>query len=309
MAHSAHIVIVNYNSGDWLRRAVSSALDCSQAMVTVVDNASSDDSLFHAQQSCDSERVSWVANDLNLGFAAANNQVLKDIDTEYSVLMNPDCELHADTLSLIFKAFNDHPEFGIASCRILNEDHTLQPTCRRRFPTPWSAMVRMLQLHRLFPNSARFANFDYGSTVSADEPPHAVEAISGAFMVVKNSAMREVGLLDEGYFMHCEDLDWCKRFELAGWQVGFVPAAEVLHAKGVSSKSRPVGVLWTLHKGMNRFFDKFYQSDIQQGSGSLMAVASAFSLRLFVKVGIYLSFLMRAATAVAKGVLSKKPKT
>ncbi len=288
---TAHIVIVNYNSGDWLQRSIASALAHSDASISVVDNDSSDLSMENAQRNIASERVEWIYNSENVGFAAANNQVLRSVDHDYVVLMNPDCELTEGALRQIIQAFSDNEAIGIASCRILNEDGSLQKTCRRRFPTPWSALVRMLMLDRVFPNSAMFADFDYGENVEPSESTQAVEAISGAFMVVKRDALTKVGLLDEGYFMHCEDLDWCKRFALAGLQVGFVPAAEVVHAKGVSSKSRPLGVMWTLHKGMIRFFDKFYHNDY------------AWPVRYSIKLGILLSFCARAVGSLIKSGL------
>jgi len=108
-------------------------------------------------------------------------------------------------------------------------------------------------------------------------------------MVVRKEAMHKVGLLDDDYFMHCEDLDWCKRFELAGWKVGFIQKVAVSHAKGVSSRSRPVRVLWTLHRGMDRFFDKFYRTQYN------------WLVYLVVKAGIYLSFLGRAFLAIVRG--------
>jgi GT2 family glycosyltransferase len=84
-----------------------------------------------------------------------------------------------------------------------------------------------------------------------------VDAISGACMLVRHDAIVAVGGFDEGYFMHCEDLDWCMRFRLAGWRVVFVPDAVVMHEKGVSSRGRPVFVEWHKHKGMARYFRKF----------------------------------------------------
>ena len=107
------------------------------------------------------------------------------------------------------------------------------------------------------------------------------------------SAVKQVGLLDEGYFMHCEDLDWCKRFELGQWKVAFVPAAHVVHAKGVSTQSRPIGVLYTLHTGMNRFFDKFY------------AKQTSLRLRLIVKFGIASSFIARAGVSLIKSAVRR----
>ncbi len=289
---TTNIIIVNFNAGEWLARSLTSALNFSVGDITVVDNNSSDNSVDlatqHIAERDDNVRVDWQLNDTNVGFAAANNQVLTLVNADYAVLLNPDCELQKDTLSEIVAVMQSDPQIGIASCRILNEDGSLQTTCRRRFPTPWSALVRMLQLHRMFPSSKKFADFDYGSDVSADGPVEMVEAISGAFMVARSSAIQEIGLLDEDYFMHCEDLDWCKRFELAGWKVAFIPVTAVVHAKGVSSSSRPVRVLLTLHQGMNRFFDKFYKTQY------------AWPIRYSVKLGIALSFVARASLALIR---------
>ena len=290
---STHIVIVNYNSGDWLERSVRSALEFSDGRVSVVDNLSTDNSVADCKAAISDKRVEWQLNDRNLGFAAANNQVLKNIESEFAILMNPDCQLNEDSLSQILEVMRKDTSIGLASCQILNEDGSLQATCRRRFPTPWSAFVRIFALDRLFPDNPRFANFDYGDQIDDSVSVEYVEAISGAFMVARISCVSEIGLLDEDYFMHCEDLDWCKRAHLNGWQVAFVPSARVVHAKGVSSKSRPIGVLYTLHTGMNRFFNKFYVNDY------------GLPLRLTVKAGIATSFIMRAMVSIFRGVLGR----
>lgn len=290
---NTHIIIVNYNAGDWLQRSISSALDYSDGRVTVVDNQSHDSSVVDAQSVFDNVRLQWQLNEHNIGFAAANNQVLKNLDSDYAVLMNPDCEINKNSLSLIIDAMQSDPQIGLASCRILNDDGSLQTTCRRRFPTPWSAMARLLKLHQLFPDNPKFSNFDYVDGLDANSPTEYVEAISGAFMVARMSAVEQVGVLDEDYFMHCEDLDWCKRFELNNWKVALVPSAVVTHAKGVSSKSRPLRVLYTLHLGMSRFFDKFYQSEY------------SLPVRLLVKLGIVMSFVARATVSIVRGVFSR----
>lgn len=282
---NTHIIIVNYNAGDWLQRSVQSALDFSQGLVTVVDNCSNDTSAINTKSNIKDERLSWINNAENLGFAAANNQVLNSLKSDYAVLMNPDCELNEATLNHLLVAMESDASIALGGCKIINEDGSLQASCRRKFPTPWTAFVRLLRLNKIFPNKPEFADFDYGDKIANDSPTEIVEAISGAFMVVKKQALQEVGGLDEGYFMHCEDLDWCKRFEIAGWKVAFVPSAHVIHAKGVSSKSRPIKVLYTLHKGMNRFYDKFYQDEY------------SLVLRLFVKLGIVASFCIRSLKA------------
>lgn len=289
---NTHVIVVNYNSGKWLVRSVTSALEFSEGPVTVVDNSSQDSSVFDAQKQIENSRLHWQLNDKNIGFAAANNQVLEQIESEYAVLMNPDCELNSNSLRPIIEQMSKDTAIGLASCRILNEDGSLQITCRRRFPTPWSAFVRMTKLNRLFPNNPKFSDFDYGDRVDVSKVVEHVEAVSGAFMVARMAAVKQVGVLDEGYFMHCEDLDWCKRFELSGWKVAFVPAASVVHAKGVSTKSRPIGVLYTLHTGMNRFIDKFYRTEY------------SWPLRLLVKIGIIISFILRAVSTLISSTLA-----
>lgn len=297
-APSIHTVIVNYNAGSWLTRCIRSVIAHTQGSVSVVDNNSSDSSVKDAQSYFATEqRLHWQLNKENKGFAAANNQVLDQLTTDFVLLLNPDCEINADTVKVMLQAFSENPQLGLASCLIYNEDGTVQATCRRRFPTPWSTLVRMLQLHRLFPNNPRFANFDYGELIETETNQaqvEEVEAISGAFMMLRMEALKDVGSLDEAYFMHCEDLDWCKRFEQSVWQVGFVGGASILHAKGVSSQSRPFKVLWNLHSGMNRFFNKHYYSDY------------SWWFRWLVKFGIVVSFLLRGAASLLKVLVSKR---
>ncbi len=282
---SVTTVIVNFNAGDWLQRSVGSALRETDGNIIIVDNASTDGSLAALEAGVSEEgRVSILRNDQNLGFARANNQALPGIKDDYAILMNPDCEMNPDCWAAMLRVLDEEEEIGLASCVIHNPDGSLQTTCRRRFPTPWSAAVRMLALNRLFPENPRFRDFDYGDA-PIPESWQSVDAISGAFMVARISALATVGLLDEGYFMHCEDLDWCMRFQQSGYTVAFIPGAGVVHAKGVSSGSRPVATQWNLHRGMLRFFDKFYRTQY------------SWPLRWFVTAGVYVSFLFRAVGA------------
>lgn len=278
-------VIVNYNSGEWLQRAVRSALDCIPGLVTVVDNASSDDSVRLLNTSISDPRLNVIQNTENIGFAAANNQILKYRDTEFVVLMNPDCELESTVWPLISAAMLSDPKIGLASGRILNLDGSDQKTSKRDFPTLLQALIRLVGLEKLF-NS----DFDRGKQPTQGEVKDStieyVDAISGAFMVARSTAIEDVGLLDEGYFMHCEDLDWCKRFWLSGYKVAWIGAAQLVHEKGVSSRARPARVLWYLHRGMDRFFCKF------EGKKYNLLV------RGLIRLGIYLLYIPRAVWAI-----------
>lgn len=311
---SVAVIVVNYNAGDWLLRSVQSAAQEPLVnSVTIVDNASKDNSLLRVKDwissvdgsannkydRANAKKIGIIENPKNVGFGKANNQVLQVFldqdDSDYALLLNPDCELSAEALPAMLPYFQQpqNQRLGMASCVIKNTDGSIQSTCRRNFPTPLTAFLRMSQLYRFecFGFGKRH-DFDLGSQPL---PPSFVdvEAISGAFMLVRMSAVKEVGLFDEAYFMHCEDLDWCKRFAQKGWRVGFVPEVAVLHEKGISSKTRRIGVLLNLHQGMLRFFDKFYRNQY------------SLPFRLLVKGGIVLSFVVRATVSLFKGLWIK----
>jgi len=257
MAERVAAVIVNYNSGAYLSDCVRSLLRSATPMgIHVVDNASTDDSVEQLTAAFgDKPNLSIIRNPDNVGFATANNQVLSKVLAEYFVLINPDCTVEPETISRLLAAMESDAGIGIASCLIRNSDGSVQKTCRRRFPTPLSGLGRVTGLSRVSPE--RFRDFDYGDLENVDQLED-VEAISGAFFVVRAESVKKVGLLDEGYFMHCEDLDWCMRFWQSGFRVVFVPEGEVIHHKGVSARGREMRVDWHLHKGMLRFYQKFY---------------------------------------------------
>ncbi len=255
------VVIVNFNCGPLLVEAVRSVLASSSVVVDILvaDNGSTDGSLELLRQSVGSDaRVRIIENRRNLGFARACNLLLTQARGDYLLVLNPDALIQPDTLERMVKALQAHPEVGMAGCFIRNPDGSEQAGCRRAVPTPWRSLVRVLHLHRLFPHQPRFRDF-----VLTREPlprePVPVEAISGAFMLVRREILEQVGALDDAYFLHCEDLDWCMRVRRAGWQILFVPEVEIVHYKGTCSQGRPVRVLWHMHKGMTRFYHKFFR--------------------------------------------------
>ena len=280
---SALAVIVNYNAGDWLQACVESIRRSDYRVgVVVVDNASTDDSIANLGARGDAVRL--ILNTSNVGFARANNQVLKNNGADFYVLVNPDCMVEADTIGTVISAMRMDNNIALASCLIKNAGGSIQKTCRRRFPTPATALARTLGLNVLWPD--KFRDFDYGDG-EAKSGVEYVEAISGAFMVVRAAAIDTVGYLDEGYFMHCEDLDWCKRFWQAGFKVAFVANTFVTHAKGVSG--RTLRVNWYLHQGMLRFYRKFYLDDYPR------------VLFALVYMGVFLSFLGRSTMILLRG--------
>lgn len=254
------ISIVNFNGGVLLVDAIQAVLASTIPIeVFLVDNGSCDDSIAGVRQFCGQDaRLRIIENGRNLGFTRANNMALKQATGQFVLLLNPDCIVQADTLERMLKAVEHWPDVGMAGCLLRNFDGSEQAGCRRAVPTPWRSFVRVSHLNKIFPRHPRFQNFLLNHEPVPQEPI-LVEAISGALMLVRCTAMEQVGLLDEGYFMHCDDLDWCMRFRQSGWKILFVPQVEVVHYKGICSSSRPLFVLWHKHKGMIRFYRKFFR--------------------------------------------------
>ena len=253
------VIIVNFNGGDLLVNSVASALSSNTPVEVVVsDNASSDNSIqLLRDRFGDDERLKIILNDRNYGFSRANNIALEHTHGDYILFLNPDSVLQVDTISRLEAVLHDRPDAGMVGARVMNPDGTEQKGCRRRVPTPWRTFVRVLGLSHFTRSTEWLQGFDMSSEPLPTEPVQ-VDAISGSLMLVRRSSLDEIGPLDEGYFLHCEDLDWCMRFNQQGHKVLFVPDVEVTHDQGFSSRKRPVRVMWYMHKGMMRFYRKFF---------------------------------------------------
>jgi GT2 family glycosyltransferase len=282
---SCDVVIVNFNAGNFLPDCVASALAQGVRSVIVVDNASVDDSLVLLEQACpDESRLKILRNAANLGFSTACNIGIHASTQPFILFLNPDATLDPGALARMMEALASTDNAGMAGGLLCNPDGSEQPGGRRVFPTPGRAFLRAFGLSRLagiFPG--RFPDFLL-HTGPLPAKPVAVEAISGACMLVKRAAMEDVGLWDEGYFLHCEDLDWCMRFRQKGWQILFVPGSKVIHQWGACSRARPVFVEWHKHRGMMRFYRKFFR---QQYPGALMWLVAAGVWLRFGAVAAY----------------------
>ncbi len=253
------IIIVNFNGGELLTRSVRQAFASNTPVKIIVsDNASADNSIELLEKAFGRDsRLSIILNSSNLGFAKANNIALDQAAGDFILFLNPDCLIQPDTISQLLEVFKHNEQAGMIGCRVLNPDGTEQKGCRRRVPTPWRTFVRVLGLSYFTRSTEWLQGFDM-SKEPLPEGPVPVDAISGSLMMVSRQALNDVGPLDEGYFLHCEDLDWCMRFNLKGYSVLFVPDVDVIHFQGFSSKQRPVRVMWHMHKGMMRFYNKFF---------------------------------------------------
>jgi GT2 family glycosyltransferase len=278
------LVTVNYNAGDMLRDCIRSAVD-QVGEIIVVDNASSDQSLSHLNVPDESRKsIKIIRNSKNVGFAAACNIGAKAAKGNYLLFLNPDCELNPNAIQAMLDVFHEYAEVGMVGGLLIGPDGTEQGGGRRAIPTPWRSFVRAFGLSRFEQRWPKLFFDFYLHKQPLPVHPIEMEAISGACMLVTREAVEDVGLWDEGYFLHCEDLDWCMRFRQRGWKILFAPDARIVHHKGVCGRARPIFVEWHKHKGMMRFYRKFFS---HQYPGPLMwLVAAGIGLR-FCMLAVY----------------------
>jgi N-acetylglucosaminyl-diphospho-decaprenol L-rhamnosyltransferase len=249
-------VIVSHGAERLLRRCLRSLEEhppAGEMQVTVIDSGSPDSTPEMVEREFPAVRLVRCAN---VGFSAANNLALRGVDAETVLLLNPDTEVYAGTLDAALARLRSQPRIGMVGVKLLTEDGELDHACKRSFPTPLSALAHFTGVGR--DNGAAAALSQYRATHLSDDEAGEVDAVNGAFMLCRTGAVREVGLLDEGYWLYMEDLDWCRRFWDAGWKVFYEPAGVALHVKGGSSGARR-GLRQEIafHRGMGRFYRRF----------------------------------------------------
>ncbi len=252
------IIIVNYNVKDFLEQtliSVKKALKGILSEIIVVDNASSDGSTVLMRQKYPD--VTLVDNSENLGFAKGSNQGLRLARGKYLVLLNPDTIVQEGTFKKMLMFYKKHPDTGMVGCKILNPDGTLQLACRRSFPTPWVAFTKLSGLSYLFPKSRLFGK--YNLTYLDPDRSCEVDAISGSFMMLHRKILKDVGYLDEAFFLYGEDLDWCYRIRENGWKVQYSPETAIIHFKGESSKRAQFDHLKVFYRAMSLFAQKHFK--------------------------------------------------
>ncbi len=246
------VIIVSWNVRELLDRCLASlraevARTSAAVRVWVVDNASEDGSAAMVRS-----RHPWVevvASTVNMGYVRANNLVLRRLlaegSADYVWLLNPDTEVRAGALERLLGFLTGRRRAGLAGPRLLNPDGSLQPSAFR-FPCLLQPMFDLGMLPARFYESRW--NGRYPATAYARGLPFRVDHPLGAAMMVRMEAVQQVGVLDEGFFMYCEEIDWAWRMRRRGWEVWLIPQAQVVHYGGASTgQVRPqmTARLWT----------------------------------------------------------------
>jgi len=250
------IIIVSYNGREYLRRCLRSLLEHTRGLeyeVVVVDNASRDGSADMVAAEFPSVRL--LRRPSNAGLSTALNQGIRLSGGEMTVLLNPDVELRDNPFPAMAQYLRDHPEVGILGPRILDDDGSLQLSCRR-FPAFSVAFFnRYSLLTRLFPRnpfSVRYLMTDFDHSGTAE-----IDWLSLACWMAPRRLFDEVGFLDEGYFLYNEDVDFCQRVHRAGRKVVYLPEVSVVHRIGGSTSTLPNRSVIERHRSMWRYYRKY----------------------------------------------------
>jgi N-acetylglucosaminyl-diphospho-decaprenol L-rhamnosyltransferase len=271
------VVVVSHGAEALLRRCLRSLeahpISAGEMRVTVVDSGSPDGTPDMVAD--EFPRVRLLRRG-NIGFSAANNLVLPQTHAAAVLLLNPDTEIYAGTLDAALARLRSDARIGMVGVKLVTESGELDHACKRSFPTPLSALAHFTGL----------GGSQYRAAHLGEDEPGEVDAVNGAFMLCRTAAVQQVGLLDEGYWLYMEDLDWCHRFWDAGWKVFYEPAGEALHVKGGSSAWRraPRQEI-AFHRGMGRFYRRFdaprhnplLNAAVYAGIGAKLAVSLALT--------------------------------
>lgn len=255
------VIVVSNGDREHLRTCLVSLqrhpLTLGATTVHVVDNASQD--RIDAMVADEFPYVRYQRLNRNSGFPTANNIGLRARSGRYALVLNPDTEFIEDSLDHLIRVMEERPEIGMCGCRLVRRDGSFDHAAKRSFPTPTSALAHFSGIGRRPSASAILAQ--YRAPQVGEHEAGEVDAVNGAFMLARDEAISDVGLLDESYWLYQEDLDWCYRFKQRGWTVWYDGGTTVIHVKGGSTVRRGHRGLrhnYAFHRNMARFYRKFY---------------------------------------------------
>jgi len=283
---SLDVVIVAHRCRDLLHDCLVALRDGPPACPTrirVVDNASGDGTVEMVRG--EFPEALLTASTRNLGFSAANNLAIRGGNATYVLVLNPDTRVTPGALDRMIDLMEARPDVGISGCRLELEDGSFDHAAKRSFPTPLSALGHFTGVGRRPGAAGKLAAYRAPAVESGP-----VDAVNGAFMLIRRAALDQVGLFDEGYWMYMEDLDLCYRFARAGWTTWYEPGATVIHVKaGSAGPVRSPRLDRAFHYGMYRFYRRHYAPDRSP----------------LVNGAVYAGILVKLAISLARGAVSR----
>lgn len=278
-AASLDVVVVSYWCRDLLERCLLSLREhgVEGMRLFVIDNGSRDGTVPMVRERY--PEVELIASPDNLGFAKASNLGIRRGSAPYVLALNPDARITEGALCRLLERMEEQPEIGICGCGLRLENGGDDHAAKRAFPTPLGSLGHFTGLGRLKGAPARLAQYRAPGVQSGR-----VDAVNGAFMLMRRRALDEVGLFDENFWMYMEDLDLCYRFAQAGWLTWYEPEVTVIHVKaGTSGRNRKPRLNYAFHYGMFRFYRKHYAAE--HGAALNALVYAGIGCKLILSVG------------------------
>jgi GT2 family glycosyltransferase len=250
------IIIVTWNSENYIKPCLLSILKqkdftYSDYEIIVIDNNSKDKTISIIKD--EFSNVLLVKNKSNLGYAKANNQGFKVAKGDYILLLNPDTKLQNDFFLPIIDFIKQHENVGAVAPKIVNSDLSIQHSIRS-FPSYSILCWEFLGLSHLFPNNRIFGKwrmfyFNYNEIAQIDQP-------MASCLLVRKSAVDQIGYFDEKFPMFYNDVDFCYRLIQSGWQIYYIPKSAVIHERGASTKLVRNRMIFSMHKSLYHYFEK-----------------------------------------------------
>jgi N-acetylglucosaminyl-diphospho-decaprenol L-rhamnosyltransferase len=291
-------VIINRNTKEFLRACLASIFEQEfegGISIWVVDNGSTDGSQEMVLREFPGANLVW--NDKNVGYARACNQGARNTHEPYLFFMNSDTVLTPGTTGELVDCFERCPDAGVVGPRILNDDASLQYSCRE-FPSIKDAFLHAFLglFNAQNPASVRYKKTDWEHRQEIE-----VDWVSGCFMAVRRKTFKDLGGFDERYFMYVEDVDFCWRARQAGWTVRYLPTGDVFHHIGMSSQAVPARMVFHHHASMLRFHRKTYQGGAPALVNGLVTAGVAARFLLIMALNSF--YRLRGALGGVKRVI------
>ena len=242
------VIIVSFKVRYYLEQCIISVERATKDIdreILVVDNHSDDGTVEYLRERF-ADRITLIESNHNLGFSRANNIAIRQSESEYVLLLNPDTFVAENTIKDVLAFMDAHPKAGGAGVMMHNADGTVAKESRRGLPTPWVSLQKMLGMSKRY----------YMSHLPWDKPGQ-IEVVSGAFFMLRRETLDKVGLLDEDFFMYGEDIDLSYRILKGGYENWYVPA-KIVHYKGESTVKSSFRYVHVFYQAMLIFFRKHY---------------------------------------------------
>ena len=297
------IIIVNWNSKEYLKKCIASILAETHGIefeIVVIDSASFDGSGEMLQEHY--PQVRFIQGQENLGFSRANNLAFRSSTGNHVLFLNPDTELRGPAINLLFDQSHKLQRAGAVGCKLLNSDGSIQTCCIQAFPTILNQMLNADALRRLFPRSRLWGT---AALFDENDEPSEVNSISGACLMVSRAVFEEIGEFSTDYFMYSEDVDLCFKLRKAGMKNYYVPAAVMVHHGGMSSAQSEVSTFSSVMLLESRW--RFFLKTKPWGYGIVYraSIVAASLCRILIALAFCLTKLVTTKRALWKGTLKK----